>query len=138
MTDAPNKSDALVANGLVKRFGNRVAVNGVSTLVGLLFVLTPNALAYESLLGVPLVLLSGVLGTPDFIAAPVLLLALALPTRSALANIFATTSSGGGNHLSLSGLAVTIGVSLVWIGAAVVVANYVTKRATKAGTLDLI
>ncbi len=112
-----------------------LACLSVSAVVGMLFVLTPNAMTYEGLLAVPLVLASGVFGTPS--GVPDLLVAVThvLPTRSGVEVLQqAVHGSGPGPLLVLECLL----VSAAWLLVARWSADVVARRATAAGTLEVV
>lgn len=112
-----------------------IACLSVSAVVGMVFVLTPDAMTYESLLAVPLVLASGVFGTPAGVPGVVVALTHVLPTRSAVELLqHATVGSATPPLLIVECLA----VSGVWIAVAWRAASVVTRRAVAAGTLEIV
>lgn len=112
-----------------------LACLSVSAVVGTLFVLTPNAMVYEGLLAVPLVLVSGVFGTPTGLPSAAVALTYVLPTRSAVELLHAVVS---GAPASASLVVGSVAVSAVWLAVAAWVAGVVTRRATTAGTVELV
>jgi len=112
-----------------------LACLAISSVIGTLFVLTPNAMTYEGLIGTSLVLLSGVFGTPASFPQSVLLLTHILPTRSAVRLLFSAVETG---TLSLSLLTETILVSAIWIAGGIFAARIVARRATVTGTLEMV
>jgi len=112
-----------------------VACLAISALIGMLFVLTPNAMTYEGLLAVPLVLVSGVFGTPTFLPSWVVQLARILPTRSAVELLFQVSSGG---VISGALLAQSLVGTGLWFGATVCAARVVSRRATQSGTLEVV
>jgi len=107
----------------------------ISALIGLLFVLTPNAQTYEGLLTVPLVLISGVFGTPSWLPDGVVWASRVLPTRSAV-ELLQQVSAG--LPLSLPLLLQSVAASFLWVIATGFAARVVVGRATKAGTLEVV
>lgn len=107
----------------------------VSAVVGTLFVLTPDAMTYEGLLAVPLVLASGVFGTPAGIPAGVVAVTHVLPTRSGVELLQATVS---GSPASAALVLECLLVSAAWLAAAWWCASAVARRATAAGTLEVV
>jgi len=112
-----------------------IACLSISTFIGMIFVLTPNAMTYEGLLSIPLVLVSGVFGTPSFLPDTVIAIARILPTRSAV-ELLNQISAGGGLNLWL--LVEPLVVSLLWLLAAAGAARVVTRRATQTGILEVV
>ncbi|MDR2702989.1 MAG: ABC transporter permease [Cellulomonadaceae bacterium] len=112
-----------------------LACVSVSTAVGMFFVLSPDAFAYESLIGVPIVLVSGVFGTASWIPNSVISIARILPTRAAV-ELLTNVATGG--PLSITTIIEVLLVSLLWLALATLIANKVTKRATVMGTLEVI
>jgi len=112
-----------------------VACLAISSLIGMVFVLTPNAMTYEGLLSIPLVLVSGVFGTPAFLPNSILMAARILPTRSAVELLHQVSSGGRLDYLLL---AESVAASLIWLGATAGCARIVIKRATQTATLEVV
>lgn len=103
-----------------------LACLSLCTIISPLFVLTPNAIAYEGLLAAPIVLLSGVFGYPNDTLAYIGWL---LPTAHGIAVL----NGGGLWHLAagltLSGLFAALGCLLL---------RRADDKATRAGSLEII
>lgn len=112
-----------------------LACLSVSAVVGMLFVLTPNAMTYEGLLAVPLVLASGVFGTPAGIPAAAVAVTHVLPTRSAVELLQGVTA---GTQPSVVLVVECVVVSAAWLLVAWWAASVVARRATTAGTLEVV
>jgi len=112
-----------------------LACFAISALIGMLFVLTPNAQTYEGLLGIPLVLVSGVFGTPAWLPDAVVVGSRILPTRAAVELLGQVTA---GLPLSASLLIESVAGSLLWVIVTGFAARVVVGRATKAGTLEVV
>jgi ABC-2 type transport system permease protein len=113
-----------------------LACFAVSSVVGMTFVLTPNAITYEGLLVVPLVLLSGVFGTPEHTPTILLSAAQALPTRVAAETLLAAV--GAGQAPTPGSVALGLAVSIAWLVLAAFLATRVTRRAVTSGTLEVV
>jgi ABC-2 type transport system permease protein len=111
-----------------------LACVALSCCVGMLFVLTPNAMTYEALLGIPLVLLSGVFIPPENLSPVLDGIAHVLPTRSAVEALFETTADGS----SIRALVESVAVSACWLALGVVLARVVVRRATVTGSVELV
>lgn len=111
-----------------------LACLALSWCVGMLFVLTPNAMTYESLLGIPLVLLSGVFGSPADVSPALDAVAHLLPTRTA---VDALTAAVSGGPLGPP-VAESVATSAVFLVLGVILARLVTRRATRTGNVELI
>jgi ABC-2 type transport system permease protein len=112
-----------------------LACFSVSATVGMLFVLTPNAMTYEGALAVPMVLASGVFGTPEGTPSTLVTLAHVLPTRAAVELLQQVTRGSS----PTAGLVVEcLVVSSLWIGIAWWAANVVARRASADGTLEVV
>jgi len=107
-----------------------LACLALSSVLGMAFVLTPNAITYEGLIGIPLVLVSGIFGTFDWIPSGVLAAARILPTRGAVELLFNATSGAPLNWILV---AITIASSLTWLAVAAWIVHIVIKRLTKTG-----
>jgi ABC-2 type transport system permease protein len=107
----------------------------ISALIGMLFVLTPHAITYEGLVGVPLVLVSGVFGTPAWLPDGIVTAARVLPTRSAV-ELLQVVSAG--SPISPMLVAESVGASLLWLLLTGLAARVVVGRATRAGTLEVV
>ena len=111
-----------------------LACLALSCCVGMLFVLTPNAMTYEGLLGIPLVLLSGVFVPPANLSPVVDGIAHVLPTRAAVEALFAAAAGGS----PVWALVESAGLSAVWLALGVVLARVVVRRATVTGGVEFI
>jgi ABC-2 type transport system permease protein len=111
-----------------------LACLALSWCVGMLFVLTPNAMTYEALLGIPLVLLSGVLVPPATVSPVLDAVAHLFPTRSAVEALVASVSGGPLGPAMVESVA----VSVVWLMLGVVLARAVARHATRSGNVELI
>ncbi len=112
-----------------------LACLSVSAVIGGLFVLTPNAMTYEGLLAVPLVLASGVFGTPSAVPDLLVTVTHVLPTRSGV-EILQQAADGSGPSPLL--MLECLLVSAAWLVGARWSANVVARRATAAGTLEVV
>ena len=109
-----------------------IACSSIALVVASLFVLTPNAIAYEGLLFVPALFFSGIVisisAFPVGMSKALLLLnPLALPATSLL----------GGRLYGINPL-MSLLVSMLWMIVAYALGKYAIKRATVHGTLELI
>ena len=112
-----------------------LACLAVSAVVGTVFVLTPHAMTYEGLLAVPLVLVSGVFGQPQGLPLWLLRLGDILPTRPAVDAVLGVAQ---GQNLGGSQVATSLLVAGAWIAVACWLVHVMARRATAAGSLELI
>lgn len=121
---------------LIAGLGFWLACLAISSTIGMLFkIITPNALTYENLVGIPIVLVSGVFGTPLWLPSGITQAARILPTRSAVQVL---TDVASGHSLNWLALAETLAVSAVWLTATAIIAGVVARRATVTGTLEVV
>jgi ABC-2 type transport system permease protein len=103
-------------------------------VIAALFVLTPNALVYESLIATPVILLAGIFGYPDALGA-FSDAARILPLRSA---VDAIESAAVGDGDFWANALAAFAVSVLWIAGAALASSVATRRALRDGTLDLV
>lgn len=103
----------------------------LSLVVAALFVLTPNAIAYEGLLLVPVFLLSGLTflgsGTPPWLGAASRLLPISLPVQVLL-----------GRPVGAADALVWAGCTAAWLTAAALLGRGALRRATRSATLEVV
>ncbi|MDO4630784.1 MAG: hypothetical protein Q4A82_00605 [Corynebacterium sp.] len=103
----------------------------ISFVVAAVFILTPNAIAYEELLLVPVFFTSGVLFTsaapPGWLAA----IGRLLPLSTPIDVLF-------GRAVPAMDLTVWLVVLLAWLGLARMLGRHALVHATKAGTVEVI
>jgi len=112
-----------------------LACLAVSTALGMVFVLTPNAITYQPLIGIPLILVSGIFGTPEWIPDWIIAIATILPTRGAVALLVSVVH---GDPVGWQSALAVIISSLLWLIIAGWLANRVANASTKSGTLEVI
>jgi ABC-2 type transport system permease protein len=112
-----------------------LACLAVSAVVAMVFVLTPNAMTYEALLAVPLVLASGVFGTPGALPGWAVALTHILPTRGAVDTLLTLASAGSASPVTIVGALIA---AVGWLVVAHLCAQVVVRRATSAGTLEVV
>lgn len=108
-----------------------VAAMSVTFVVAALFVLTPNAIAYEELLLMPTLFLSGVLFTVTSEPTWLRLVGSLIPIRWPIRMLM-------GEGVSAVGVAGTLVVSAVWFMLAAGLASKVLHRARVNATLEVI
>ncbi|MDO4888881.1 MAG: ABC transporter permease [Actinomycetaceae bacterium] len=126
---SPGDAAAFVAHALLVWLGCLAA----SCVVASLFVLTPNAIAYEELLLVPVFLASGILFTST--AAPPWLEAAgwAIPLRGPVALLMGTSGLA-----AWQAWAASIACIAAWFGAAWLLGRGALRQARVTGTLEVI
>jgi len=112
-----------------------LACLSISAVIGMLFALTPNAIMYQELVIVPMVLVSGVFGTPAWLPSWLTTLARVLPTRSAVELLQQVTA---GHTVSWLLVAEALGGTVLWLVIAVWAAGLISRRATAAGSLEVV
>lgn len=112
-----------------------VACLSVSLVIGMLFVLTPNAMTYEGLLAIPILLASGIFGTPAGTPAWLVHAMRVLPLRSA---VEAFSAPGAAARTSGSLVGESLAISVVWIAIAWACSQLVARRAIAHGSLELV
>lgn len=102
----------------------------VSIVISALFVLTPNAIAYEGMLLVPVMIASGVLMTSQ----P----ATGLWRISALLPIATPVRLLYSGCVSVSGALVWIAITALWLGLGYILMGRALQLAYRSGTLELV
>ena len=106
----------------------------ITFVIAAIFVLTPNAISYEDLLVQPILIASGILFTqqapPSWLAVIGWLIPIHEPARMLMHDMPPLDL--------LTSSAVSVVVSLCWFAAAGLLARSVLRRATSAGTLEVM
>jgi len=109
-----------------------IGTTSMCLVIAALFVLTPNAIAYESIVAIPIVLLSGVFFDPTTIG-PFGWITRVFPITSAVQILkHPEFDSSFGRELLIS-----IAVSLVWLAAGFFAGRLALRAATRTGTLEM-
>ena len=106
----------------------------ITFVIAGIFVLTPNAISYEDLLVQPILIVSGILFTqqapPDWLAVLGWFIPIHEPARMLMHDL--------PPHGLLSSSVISALVSLCWFGIAGLLGHAVLRRATAAGTLEVM
>lgn len=110
----------------------------VAFVIATVFVLTPNAIAYESLLLAPVLIASGLLFTQSTPPAWLHAAGMVIPIHWPIDMLLGNRETAGGALATWTNASIGLTVSLIWMAAAWTLGRVVLDRACRSATLEVV
>ncbi|RMC42237.1 multidrug ABC transporter permease [Lactobacillus sp. ESL0233] len=107
-----------------------LAMATMGIFIASFFTLTPNAITYESLIGIPLVLLSGLFGNPNFLRPFIKIAQWFIPMTTPIATLTGTSLTFNWSAYFSS--------LIIWFFLIILMVKKINQLARKKGELNLI